>query len=127
MSRVRCLGVIALALAAASCTSKETRARENFSKSYSCPLGDVTATEHEELSAWDLTFGELKPLPDIASDPARVAMWQAEHDRKRKENDANTTVFVAKGCNQKKYYGCSRSNAKQGSNVSCTPMVAPVP
>jgi hypothetical protein len=119
------IGIVELVTA---CTTKERTARERFAKDQGCPIGSVSATEHPELSAYDLTFGDdSKPPDDIAKEPERVALWKASREERRTRNDTNTTVFLVAGCQKKIYYGCSRSNAKQGSNVGCSPLNASVP
>lgn len=115
---------IAIAIASTGCKSKQQLARESFAKDHSCPLAEVLASEHTELSSYDLTFGKLEPPADIAADPTRVALWREENERKRKLVDASSTVFLGEGCNQQKYYACSRSDAKQGSNLRCSPLSA---
>ncbi len=89
-------GAIAIASASPStaCKSKQQLARESFAKDHSCALAEVIASEHTELSSCELTVGKLEPPADIASDPARVARWREENERKRKLVDASETVYL---------------------------------
>lgn len=117
------LGLVSLLAACTQgCKSNEQAARETFSKDSSCPSERVTAVARPELSAYDLTFGKSAPPANIASDPARVAMWQADQDKTRKGWDDRMRVVEVGGCDEKKYYQCA--SGKHGT--SCSGMTAPV-
>jgi hypothetical protein len=105
---------------AAGC-SRETAAREKFAKDRSCPLEGVTAKPRPDLSAHDLTFSKSTPPPEIAADAARLRLWQAEEDKKKKSWDDATTLFEVSGCKEKAFYGCSPSKKKAVSCSSISP------
>ena len=93
--------------------SNESVARETFSRERSCPLDGITAKEHPEISAYGLTHAKAQPPPDIAADPARLAVWKANEDQSKKQIDNIRTVVEVAGCNEKAYYTCSH-NGKSG-------------
>lgn len=90
------------------CQSRVTVARETFSKSKSCPLDRVTARERPDLSAYDVIFGKrATPPPEVAKDPARLALWQKQQDESRRAWDAAQSVVEVEGCGERALAMCS--------------------
>lgn len=117
------LGVAVVAVVAVTgCADYPKIACETFARDRSCPLEGVTAAARPDLSYYDLTWGKPKPPADIASDPARVSIWQAEEDRSRATSDSKMTVYLLTGCKEKHYYSCGRGK----SGGFCAQMAAPV-
>lgn len=115
---------LATAMAVTGCRAdKDKTARETFAKDRSCPLDAVRATVQPGVSSYDLTFGKPTPPAEAASDPQRLALWQADQARERAGWDAKVTVYLLVGCKETKYYGCG--GAKNGTY--CAAMTAPVP
>ena len=120
---VAVLLTLATAMAVTGCTAdKEKIARETFAKDRSCPLEGVRATARPDLSSYDLTFGKRTPPPDAASDPQRLALWQADEARERAGWNEKIAVYLLVGCKEAKYYRCGV--AKNGTY--CAAMSAPV-
>jgi hypothetical protein len=88
-----------VALAGCSGASHVSAAAEqagrDFSKEVYCPLRRVNAVDTQEMPA---------PSAEVASDPERLAMWEAAA-RRRAATDPRHTVAV-RGCGERMDYVC---------------------
>ncbi len=122
----RAVVVVCGAIVVVSCAPDyEQIARQTFSTDRSCPLDRVAATARPDLSWYDLTGRRAAdaPPPEAAADPVRARAWQARQDEERAASDKMMKVQLVTGCNEKRYYACSR--AKYGP--ACSAMTAEVP
>jgi hypothetical protein len=111
MSHTRgCSAVLATILSLTACQSLADGAKEAFAKDYSCPADRVESRDRPDLrhSSFDTAPNTLtpKPPPDIAADPARLAMWQQRHQRDPTEFDRTTDVEEVRGCGKQAFYFC---------------------
>ena len=79
---------IAFVLGESGCLSVQDRALAAASNSLTCPKERITVT----LKRND---HQPQPPPEIAADPARLAIWQ-----KQQPDPSNSQVFSASGCGQ---------------------------
>jgi hypothetical protein len=87
------LAILVLSIGAVGC-SPRTRATTAASIAWSCPEDRIVLERAPAASAAD-------PPPDIAADPARLAIW------KRSASDPSETMnFSASGCGQKGTVSC---------------------
>ncbi|MBI5480003.1 MAG: hypothetical protein HY906_14145 [Deltaproteobacteria bacterium] len=73
----------------------------------------------EEMNARPI---DRKPPPEIAGDPARLALWnkqQAEEQARLDLRDQEHPFAVAEGCGEKELYECSASR-KRPNHFSCS-------
>src|SRR5512143_2823653 len=98
------VGFAALVLVACGKNSSNPEAaREEFSKTYSCPKERITATVRSDLKAFDLMVGARdKPPADIAADKGRLAEWQ-KRQQSTEDGYNRETVVQAKGCDHEEY------------------------
>lgn len=116
--RMHRFAIAGLLVVIAGC-SQEKSARERFATDKTCPIDRVTATEKVGESAHDLIWGPpKKPPPEIAADPARLALWQKQEDASKKSWDKATRVWEVTGCNETQLYTCMPSSKRMGAN--CT-------
>jgi hypothetical protein len=124
MRRAGCLAGVALVvvLVVACSDDKQTAkaAREEFTKSYSCPAASVTATPRKDLKAYDLQVGASTPPSEVAAAPARLAEWKKEQESVKSGYD-RMSVVQASGCGHSVYYVCSVANSTNDQYVmACT-------
>ena len=95
---------------ASGCASYESTARSEFVHQATCPADRVTIAHPAPEAA----------PPEIASDPGRLAVWNADAERRAKSR------FVATGCGQVRRYECTTlyvgEGRDQASFPSCTPL-----
>ena len=105
-----CWAALATLVSLTSCQSLADGAKETFAKDYSCPADRVESRDRPDLrhSSFDTgpTTPTPKPPPDIAADPARLAMWQRRHQHDPTELDSTTDVEEARGCGKQAFYFC---------------------
>ena len=112
------LAIVLLATASLiGCKSKETGAREAFSKELTCPEDSVEVRERPDVKL-SMLRGTTKPPADVAADPGRLAMWNAEQEKSQKNADGLCEMFEARGCNQQTLMCCSRP-AKHADRITC--------
>lgn len=105
------------------CQSKSSGAAEYFGHEYSCPEGSVTVKERADVrpSTVFLYPFQAKPSPEVASDPARLAKFNADEKASREKYDGFTDsqkeIFEVSGCGHAVTVGCSRSSKR--NTVSC--------
>ncbi len=112
MTRPRSRNLAGLAIAVvtiAGCRSKEQGAREHFSKDVTCPEDRVEVKARTDLHPSDW-LEKRTPPADIASDPGRLSMWQAQQADLRSRADTQDDIFEASGCGTQKLYACHRHN-----------------
>jgi hypothetical protein len=115
---MRTLALVALVLVA-GCSGPVTLddVRKEFSQSNTCPIDRVEARERLELKPSQLDWSPDPPR-EIAADPGRLQMWQAERDKQNAYTDGRDHVFEARGCGTQTLYACHRMSSRQGS-VMC--------
>jgi hypothetical protein len=105
-------------LFATACRNFEGAAIETFSKQRSCPESGVTARVRDDLGAYDVQFPTaVLPPPDIASEPARLAMWQTEQAQMRSRFNDRQRVYEVSGCNERWFASCANTKQKYHSCV----------
>ncbi len=110
-------------LAMLGCTSLEQGAQEEFTTKFSCPKDRVKVVPRSDLKAFDITFGTRAPPPaDVASDPARLAIWQKKQDDTEASWNAGTPVFEVTGCDKDVIFTCGRAqkHASTSSGIMCS-------
>jgi hypothetical protein len=87
--------------------SLDDRARNEFSRQFTCPTNAITVQERDDLNADELIWGPpASPPPEVAKDPERLALWQQQHALR----PSSRTVFHVQGCKHDTFYACGRSN-----------------
>ena len=69
---------IGVAILTASCKPTTGDARAVFATTHMCPADRVVATKRDDLNAHDVIFGSSSPPREVATDPARLAMWRQQ-------------------------------------------------
>jgi hypothetical protein len=92
-----------IAVSGLGCASFESTARSQFVRLASCPDNRVSVT-HEAPEA---------APQDIAADPPRLAVWNADADRRAKSH------YVARGCGQVHRYFCETQYQGETSWREC--------
>jgi hypothetical protein len=83
-----------------------------------CPAGSVVATQRRDVPARALLEG-AEPTAEVASNPARLALWQRQLEQARAEADKHT-VFDVAGCGVRDRYVC-RDDAATDFESTCEP------
>ncbi|MBL8923686.1 MAG: hypothetical protein JNJ54_32830 [Myxococcaceae bacterium] len=115
-----------LVVSLSGCQSLTDGAREQVSKAYSCPLERVVGVERSDLKAMELRLAGVPkptPPPDIAADPARLAMWQQSQAESRTQAASYPGVVIeVKGCGLVVMMDCYRKNKVRWgeSSVGCS-------
>src|SRR6185312_3732055 len=83
-------------------------AKDKFVSEMTCPADRVTAKPRTDLSARDLAPRYTPPTPpaDVASDPARLDLWNAQHPPPR--IDESLQVIELEGCGHHVLWACRR-------------------
>lgn len=122
------LAVTCLAASLVGCKSREEQARDEFSETVSCPASRVEVREVKGVTPFDVREKynpARKPVPpaDVASDPERLALWEAKQAKQRgasrTESSFGSDVFEATGCGETITYECWRKR----KSVNNQPMV----
>jgi serine/threonine protein kinase len=87
--------------------------KDQFSKRYVCPLDRVQSTPRPDINVVGFEYPKQSPPRDIAADPARVAVWQANQPKPR---DTGDEIFEVQGCGQHLLWACHRGK----SSISCS-------
>jgi hypothetical protein len=92
-----------------SCTALPNETREAFSEKYSCPIDSITSKDRPDVHATEF---ETPPTPpaDVAADPARLAVWQANQPK-----PWPVEFFELTGCGHHVLWGC-RLPSRSSSN-----------
>ncbi|MDB4937259.1 MAG: hypothetical protein JWP87_4231 [Labilithrix sp.] len=105
------------------CQSKSSAARQNFAKEYSCPEESVTVKDRPDLrpsQVFPYPF-RSKPSAEVASDPVRLAKFNADAKESREKwdgfNDASKDIFEVTGCTHTSLWACSRGG--KSGRASC--------
>jgi hypothetical protein len=110
--------VLAGGLALAGCTSKESGAREEFSRDFTCPPERVDVRARGDLKPADF-LKPATPSPEVAADAERLKLWQAQQDKQREDaNPFGYEVFEARGCAHQTLYFCRRG--KRVDTILCS-------
>lgn len=118
----RVVGVVIVALSGstAACYSPDDEARDDFSRAFSCPKNGIVLRKRSDLDAYALAHGgggARKPSPEVAADPQRLAVWQADQQKSRDFwNSRGPVVFEVKGCGHETLYGCDTSTSRGGGS-----------
>ena len=94
---------ILMAAPIVGCASFESTARSQFVHQASCPDNRVTVTR---------AAPEAAP-PDIAADAGRLAVWNADAQRRAKPH------YIARGCGQEHQYFCETQYQGESSWPEC--------
>jgi hypothetical protein len=128
--------VVAVAVVAAACTSDTRRVATSYAHAAYCPDVRIHATAFADLVVWDVPAVSPARWPepalpaDVARDPARLAVWQADRDAAyRRWQRAQPPppraeaypVFAVGGCGAPALYTC-RDRRRYGRQ--CEPLDA---
>lgn len=101
------------------CKDLDEGAREDFSRSHTCPLDRVEARERTDLRPSALHFGANKPPAEVAADPGRLKMWQDEQARDAEKYDGRYKTFEVRGCGHLELLTCARGS-KNMNRATCS-------
>jgi hypothetical protein len=107
---------IVVTIMTASCKPTTGHARAVFATTHTCPANRVVATQRDDLSAHDVLFGSSRPPREVATDPARLAMWRQQQAKSQASVNNRYRVFEVLGCNIHVLSACHRMK----SSVSCS-------
>jgi hypothetical protein len=97
-------------LSLVGCESYDHATKVAFEQAYTCPTDRVTVTYRADLRWHDVQSGVADtPPPEIAADPARLALWQAKQDSYAEWNNRNY-VYEAAGCDHHALFGCAHDS-----------------
>jgi hypothetical protein len=118
MSTARWLLAPAL-LSLSACQSLAAGAKEQFSKDFSCPQNGIESRDRRDLhpSSFKNAMFLPKPSAEVAADPARLAVWQRNHQHDLTAGDENNDIEEARGCDNHAFYECH--HPRKGTGVSC--------
>jgi hypothetical protein len=107
---------------AVGCQSLTDGAKDDFSRTLSCPKESLEARQRKDVRPYDLQHPTPpEPATEIAADPSRRAVWEREQREVRDRVNDRETVIEVRGCSHQKIYLCSRANTGSNSgNVMCT-------
>jgi serine/threonine protein kinase len=89
-------------------------AKDNFSKRFACPLSRIDAHVRTDLHSYDLVSQPTSTPPkDVAADPARLAVWNANQPKPAKDNGDD--IIELSGCDHHMLWSCHRGK----SLISC--------
>jgi hypothetical protein len=113
------------ALPLLSCKALRDGAREEFSTRFSCPPERIELRPRPDLHPYDVVFGPgASPPVEVASDPARLAIWQRTQSANRDGWDDGREVFELRGCEHAVLFACNHPSDPDGSTypgvVSCS-------
>lgn len=128
----RCARHVALlgTLLLAGCGDPVEAARDEVTKSWTCPADRVQVARRDDLDAaaiYRKKAWRATPPPDVAADPGRKALFEAQQnetiERSAKYYE-RATLVEARGCGKEALLTCYRRSKKRwGENwFYCTPM-----
>ncbi len=124
LKRIARLGTLVAAVGQVACQSLSDGAKETFSKSFTCPIDRVEVRARPELHPSDW-FKPRKPPTDIAADPERLKMWQAEQDKLRTVWDPYHSIYEARGCGHQSLFECGKAGRGSSRSWSCSERTYP--
>jgi hypothetical protein len=100
------------------CQSLADGAKSDFATAYACPANRVEVKARPDLHPSDFKPKRKPKTPpaDVAADPERLKMWQAEQDRFMSYDDTYHSMYEANGCGHQALYECG--HATRGSSTS---------
>jgi len=102
------------------CQSAAEGAKAQFSEERVCPLERVEVRARPELKPSQFTRPSAPPA-DVAADPARLQLWQAEQARFAANNDDWGEVVEARGCSGHVFYVCGHpTRSSDGKRWLCS-------
>jgi hypothetical protein len=105
--------LFALLVCGAGCRNFEGTAVEAFSKERSCLQDGVTAHVRDDVGAYQLQFPTpVLPPADIANDPSRRAVWEADQEKMRSGFNSRQRVYEVNGCNENWLVSCGYTTLK---------------
>jgi hypothetical protein len=108
-------GVLAFfAVLVLSAGSVQTAVKEKFSFDFTCPVERIEVRDRSDIKPSDFKVKDPPPLPppEVAADPARLALWRERNPDRRSDVDfdnlldIDNSVEEARGCNRKAMYRC---------------------
>ncbi len=112
------LATLVVAVCLGACQSLSEGARSDFATSFTCPLDRVEVRSRPELHPSDW-FEPRRPPSEVASDSARLRMWQDEQERLRTIEDKYHSIYEARGCGHQALYECGRSTRGSSRSWIC--------
>jgi hypothetical protein len=94
-----------------SCTALPSQTREEFSQHFSCPLDSITSKERPDVNATEFEHAATPP-PDVASDPARLAVWKSNQSQ-----PWSVEFYELTGCGHHVLWGCRLPSSKSSAGV----------
>ena len=116
--RIACVCGVLIALGQLGCQSLSDGAKNDFSRSFTCPMDRVEVRARPELHPSDW-FKAKTPPSEVASDPARLRMWQDAQERLRTSGDKYHSIYEARGCGHQTLYECGRTTRGSSNGVIC--------
>ena len=92
----------------------EAKARETFSKEFTCPADRIQITPAAPEPA-----SGAEPSPEIANDPARLKLWQSQHDLEDQTAKKTWSYFAVEGCEHTARYRCNDTFARSLDSAMC--------
>jgi hypothetical protein len=83
-----------------SCTALPNGTRDEFSEKFSCPNDAITSKARKDVQASEFEKPNTPPA-EIAADPARLAVWQANQPQ-----PWTVEFFELTGCGHHVLWGC---------------------
>src|SRR3954453_7786758 len=102
------------------CQSVTDGAKGEFSREYVCPPDRIEARARPELKPSQFS-GPSAPPKDVAADPDRLDLWQAERAKLAANIDAWGQIVEARGCDVHVFYSCGHpTRSSDGKRWMCT-------
>lgn len=105
-SRAAVYPALASLLLVLGCESMRGTVRSAFSNTYSCPRSAIVITPRPDVKAHTVIDPPSEPPADVASDPARLRLWNERRQRHYAQLDSDDDVFDASGCGHEDRYAC---------------------
>ena len=121
MMRIACRDIglwLVVAALLMGCKNLNEAAREEFSRTHTCPPERVEARERRDLSPASFVRKRTPPA-EIAADPGRLEMWEEEQEKERAAANAfGDEVFELRGCGHQTLMTCHRVS-RNANRASC--------
>jgi len=102
------------------CQSVADGAKDQFAQEHVCPLERVEARARPEVKPSQFARPSTPPA-DVAADPGRLQLWQAEREKLAANNDEWGEVVEARGCNVHVFYVCGHpTRSSDGKRWLCS-------